>query len=288
MRFRISTAILLWWCIARHLCLSASESSINTSEDTLNFWRVANTRLLPVYAPLAEHIVTEYNLAEKKGIGIDLGSGPGNLIIELCKKTQRMQWINADINPNFFPLFLKEAEEAGVGHRVSAVHADAQVLPFENDYAEIIVSRGSFQFWDDKKLAFSEIYRVLKPGGIAFIGRGFSENLPVEIARKIRNQGKGPKYDVAKTANELQEIMQVLEINDYRILIPKPPGSEGVNYGIWLEFRKPVTKKHRLNNLKKEASKNSYREKNVYLYASDNTVVRDTRSHDVIAEPMLV
>ena len=244
MRFRISTAILLWWCIAGYLCLSASESSINTSEDTLNFWRVANTRLLPVYAPLAEHIVTEYNLAEKKGIGIDLGSGPGNLIIELCKRTQLMQWINADINPNFFPLFLKEAEEAGVGHRVSAVHADAQVLPFENDYAEIIVSRGSFQFWDDKKLAFSEIYRVLKPGGIAFIGRGFSENLPVEIARKIRKQGKGPNYDVAKTANELREIMQVLEINNYRILIPKPPGSEGVNYGIWLEFRKLVTKKH--------------------------------------------
>jgi len=195
--------------------------------------------------------VSDYNLTEKNGAGIDLGSGPGNLIIELCKRTSRMQWINADINPNYFPLFLREAKEAGFEHRVNAVFADAQELPFSDNYAEIIVSRGSFHLWKNKRSAFSEIYRVLKPGGVAFIGRGFSENLPIETARKIRKQGKGPKYDVAKTANELQEIIQILEINDYRILIPKPPGSEGVNYGVWLEFRKPVTKKHRLNNLQK-------------------------------------
>ena len=62
-------------------------------------------------------------------------------------------------------------------------------LPFEDNYAEIITSRGSFQFWKNKQLAFSEIYRVLKPGGVAFIGRGFSENLSIETARKIRQNG---------------------------------------------------------------------------------------------------
>ena len=50
---------------------------------------------------------------------------------------------------------------------------------------------------------------ALKFWGVAFIGRGFSENLPVEIARKVRaKQNGGPKYDVAKTAAELREIMK--------------------------------------------------------------------------------
>ncbi len=41
--------------------------------------------LKPVYAPLAKQIVADYNLVgQSSGIGIDLGSGPGQLIFELC------------------------------------------------------------------------------------------------------------------------------------------------------------------------------------------------------------
>lgn len=185
-------AILRLWFIAASFFVVLSESVACPLEDTLSFWRVANTRLLPVYAPLAEQITADYNLKEKDGIGIDLGSGPGSLIIELCKQTGQMQWINADINADYFPLFLKEAEEAGFKHRVNAVFADAQKLPFDDNYAEIVVSRGSFHFWKNKQSAFSEIYRVLKPGGVAFIGRGFSENLPVDVARKNSETGQGP------------------------------------------------------------------------------------------------
>ncbi len=212
-------------------------------EAALRFQKTANTVLKPVYAPLAEHIVSEFDLAGKKGTGVDVGSGPGTLIIELCKRTEGMHWINAEINPHFFVQFYKAAEEAGVGHRVSAVLADAQTLPFRDDYADIIVSRGSFHFWKDRRRAFSEIYRVLKPGGVAFVGRGFSPNLPVKVARQVRaDQGaKGgePKYDLKETEAELRGIMNTLKIREYRIRLPKPSGSEGVNYGIWLEFRKP-------------------------------------------------
>ena len=201
-------------------------------------------RLATVYAPLAEQIVKDFDLAEKRGIGIDLGSGPGNLIIELCKRT-RLHWVNADINPHFFADFFEAARDAGVGHRVSAIFADAQALPFRDNYADIIVSRGSFHFWKDKPRAFGEIYRVLKPGAVAFIGRGFSDNLPLETARRIRAEQKEGessvlKYDVAETESELRQIMGTVGVADYRIRIPKVPGGEDVKYGIWVEFRKPA------------------------------------------------
>lgn len=217
----------------------------DSGEYAQSFVRTASTVLAPVYGPLAEQIVLEFNLADKEGIGIDLGGGPGNLVVQLCKRTSRMHWINADINPAFFPYLSKSAEEAGVGHRISMMFADAQDLPFRDNYADIVVSRGSFQFWNNKQQAFSEIYRILKPGGIAYIGRGFSENLPVDVARKIRSgqKGKGgfPKYDVAETAQNLENLMTSLGIEEYTIRIPKPPGSEGINYGVWLEFHKPET-----------------------------------------------
>jgi ubiquinone/menaquinone biosynthesis C-methylase UbiE len=201
--------------------------------------RTSRSGLAPVYAPLAEQIVRDFDLGRKEGVAIDLGSGPGTLIIELCKRTQ-LHWINADINPRNFAYFYEQAEKHGFGCRVSAIMADARSLPFHDDYADFIVSRGSFHFWKDKVQAFREIYRVLKPGASAYIGRGFSRNLPVETAKKIRaKQGREMKYDVEETAAELCGIMNELRIEDYRIHRPKPPGSEEVNYGIWIEFHKP-------------------------------------------------
>jgi len=199
----------------------------------------AEGALAPVYAPLAQEITARLDLTDKEGVGIDLGSVPGTLILELCRRT-KLHWINADINPHFFPYFMRKAEGADLSGRVSAVRADAQTLPFRNDYAEVVVSRGSFQFWPDKVGAFGEILRVLKPGGVAYIGRGLPGNMPQDEAEQLRRRhGSGPKYDVDETEKELRGIMNTLGIADYAIRRPRVGNAAGVNYGIWLEFRKP-------------------------------------------------
>ncbi len=193
--------------------------------------------LLPVYAPLAKQITEDYKLTElTEGVGIDLGGGPGNLIFELCALTG-IHWINADINPNYFVNFFKEAESRGIGSRVSAVVADAKELPFRDNYADIIVSRGSFQFWGDLEKAFSEIIRVLKPDGVAYIGRGFARDMPVETARSVRKNQKGmPNYDKHEVSRELEKIFAKMGIGSYRIEMPEPAGADDVSYGIWIEI----------------------------------------------------
>jgi SAM-dependent methyltransferase len=108
-----------------------------------------------------------------------------------------------------------------------------------DNYADVIVSRGSFWLWPDKVKAFAEIRRVLKPGGVAYIGRGFSENLPVDVAETVRGgQRGGVKYDVAKTAEQLRKIMAALKIKDHRIVRPRLNNDNAVDYGVWVEFHK--------------------------------------------------
>ncbi|MFW6164040.1 MAG: class I SAM-dependent methyltransferase [Planctomycetota bacterium] len=201
--------------------------------------RAAEKTLAPVYAPLAEQIVADLDLADARGIGIDLGSGPGTLIVELCPRT-RMHWVNADINPYFFPYFYRLAEARGVGHRVSAVYANATRLPFRDGWADVVVSRGSYHFWPDREAGFAEIYRVLKPGGVAYVGRGFPANLPVETARAVRaKQGRRWGYEPKEQAQSLRTLLAGLGIRDVRVHLPAPPGSADVNYGLWVEFHKP-------------------------------------------------
>lgn len=212
---------------------------VHTQSDAEEFNRHAKGSLAPAYPYLAEYLVDRYQLAERQGIGIDLGSGPGDVIVELARRTRAMYWIDADINPHHFQYFFRDIDSLGLAHRVGAVFADAQRLPFRDRYADLIISRGSFHFWEDRLAAFAEILRVLKPGGSAFIGRGLSPNVPLDTAGSVRGrQGGGPRYDLDQTEAQLRQLMSSLGIESYEILRPRPEAD--VNYGIWIAFAKPI------------------------------------------------
>ncbi|MBN2505668.1 MAG: class I SAM-dependent methyltransferase [Verrucomicrobia bacterium] len=201
---------------------------------------VAATALAPVYPFLADYIVDRFDLADRAGIGVDIGGGSGRLVVELCRRTPRYYWINTDLNTHHAAAFWRETLTNGCAHRVALLFADAQHLPFRDDYADLIVSRGSFPFWDDPQRGFAEVYRVLKPGGQALIGRGFPPNVPLDVARQIRrNQSKGePKYDVRQSVEQLRRHMAHLRIDDHEIFRPRSDQAE-VNYGVWVRFSKP-------------------------------------------------
>lgn len=216
----------------------SSEPEGDLKQQAERMQRAAEGALAPVYAPTADWLVAQFSLAEKDGVAIDLGSGPGTLIAKLCERT-RLHWINADINPHHFPYFFTLIDRRGFSERVSAIKADAADLPFKENFAEFIVSRGSFPFWNDQKAGFAEVLRVLKPGARAVIGRGLSPNMPVEIARAVRDkQNGGPEYDLQETRNKILNILA--EIGASRIVFhrDKPAGAEDINYGIWVEFTK--------------------------------------------------
>lgn len=208
-------------------------------EEASRFNATAKTALAPAYQFLAGYIVDRFEIRGKQGIGIDIGGGPGDLVLELSKRTPGFYWIDADINPWFSGFLYQEALKNHLSHRIGFVFADAHYLPFRDNYADLIVSRGSMQQWNNREQAFAEMYRVLKPGGHAFIGRGFSENMPLEVAKKVREmQGGGPGYSPDSAALELEEIMRKLQISDYEILRPRMD-QEQVNYGVWIIFTKP-------------------------------------------------
>jgi ubiquinone/menaquinone biosynthesis C-methylase UbiE len=52
---------------------------------------------------------------------------------------------------------------------VEYVHADAQNLPFENNFFDAVFSNGSLHEWSQPLAILDEIYRVLRPGGHFFI-----------------------------------------------------------------------------------------------------------------------
>ena len=105
----------------------------------------------------------------REGICIDVGCGSGLLAVELAKRSN-FKIIGLDIDANVKPLFEENIRKAGLQKRISFVLGDAQKMPFVDNYADVIISRGTLTFIPDKKKCLREAYRVMKPTGAVFLG----------------------------------------------------------------------------------------------------------------------
>ena len=117
---------------------------------------------------------------------------------------------------------------------------DVHRMPFSDNFADLVISRGSFLFWKDKIKAFKEIYRILKPEGIAFIGGGMGKLLPQVEKQRIKTimekRNIGPPDNLKVSIDEMKVILRKARIFQFEILTD---GEEsGCPCGIWVQFRK--------------------------------------------------
>lgn len=141
--------------------------------------KITKTVFAPIYPMIAQQIKEEFNIT--KGICVDLGSGPAALSINLARITDlRIHAIDA--SKHSFKIATDNIKEQEFEDQIIPVLGSVEDMPFEDNFADIIVSRGSIFFWDDLNKAFNEIFRILKPGGKTAIGGGFGS---AEMKEKI-------------------------------------------------------------------------------------------------------
>lgn len=144
---------------------------------------IAEHIFAPIYPVIADHIVQESRIRE--GMCLDLGCGIASLGIAVAQVTD-MQVYGIDLSRDMCILSKEKALHHSVSDKVVPVAADVHTLPFRNNCADLIVSRGSVFFWKNLPVAFTEIARVLVPGGQAWIGGGFgTKELKEKISAKM-------------------------------------------------------------------------------------------------------
>lgn len=97
---------------------------------------------------------------------LDVATGPGVLALELASRVARVDAVD------FSSAMLEELEakrvRAGV-ENVFAQLADGQALPFEEGSFDAAFSMFGLMFFADRSRGFSELFRVLRPGGVAVV-----------------------------------------------------------------------------------------------------------------------
>ena len=97
---------------------------------------------------------------------VDVGSGAGfDSFVAAAQVGPEGQVVGVDMTAEMLAKSRGTAAELGLDH-VTFREGLAEALPVEDGWADVVISNGVFNLCPDKRAVFSEVWRVLRPGGV--------------------------------------------------------------------------------------------------------------------------
>jgi SAM-dependent methyltransferase len=117
---------------------------------------------------------------------VDIGSGAGfDSFIAAGQVTSGGRVVGIDMTPEMLDKSRQTANALGLSH-VEFLDGLAETIPVDDNWADAVISNGVINLCADKQAVFTEIYRVLRPGGtlqFADIANGLP--VPLEAMQDI-------------------------------------------------------------------------------------------------------
>lgn len=135
------------------------------------------------YELVARHIIgyrAEGNL-------LDIGTGPGWLLVKLHERAPRLRLTGADVSPSMVARARKNMVKAGLADMIEIRQAEASHLPFDDRSFDMVVSTGSIHHWKNPTAGLNEVYRVLKAGGYSLLYDIVSD-IPKPVLREMARE----------------------------------------------------------------------------------------------------
>ena len=152
-----------------------------------DFDKIANEIFFPIYEVIAQDAIRI--LGRKNGVCLDVGCGGGHLGLSVAKASD-MRITLMDVKEDALQIANNRIKDWSLEGRTSTLVSDVRKINLPDNGFDLIISRGSIGFWGDRdemKQAFAEIYRVLAPNGMTYVGKGFGS---VELRAKITAEMK--------------------------------------------------------------------------------------------------
>jgi len=98
---------------------------------------------------------------------LDIGTGTGTFALNAARKGSCVHAV--DISELMISVAIQKAEKIGVKNKIKFICADAENLPFKNNFFDIIYSASVPHDVNDFEKYLEEIHRVLKPKGRVYL-----------------------------------------------------------------------------------------------------------------------
>lgn len=110
---------------------------------------------------------------------LDVATGTGDLAILASQKTNANQIIGVDISAGMLEVGKEKIKQLKLENKIQLQLGDSEKLPFEDQYFDAITVAFGVRNFENLDKGLSEIYRVLKPGGIFVVLETSVPTLPI-------------------------------------------------------------------------------------------------------------
>ncbi|OGP55546.1 MAG: hypothetical protein A2Y65_00880 [Deltaproteobacteria bacterium RBG_13_52_11] len=125
-----------------------------------------------------------------EGSILDIGTGPGWLLVKLHQQAPRLRIIGLDTSASMVAKARKNMVAAGLSEEIEVKEGNASQLSFADNTFETVVSTGSIHHWKDPIGGLNEVYRVLKKGGNALLYDIVSDTPKPVLKEMARGYGR--------------------------------------------------------------------------------------------------
>jgi len=122
-----------------------------------------------------------------EGSLVDIGTGPGRLLVKLHELSPAMRLVGIDSSPSMVTKGRQNMADAGLSGVIEIREGNASQIPFGDDSFDVVVSTGSIHHWKDPLSGLNEVYRVLRPGAYALMYDLVSDT-PASIVKEMAHE----------------------------------------------------------------------------------------------------
>jgi ubiquinone/menaquinone biosynthesis C-methylase UbiE len=188
------------------------------------------------------HQLMAKQLVEKlpaNGSVLEIAPGPGYFCIELAK-LGNFQITGLDISKSFVEIARRNASEAG--YKIDFREGNASAMPFKNDAFDFTFCQAAFKNFSEPVKAISEMYRVLKLGGMAVIADMRRDASAQDIDSEVNGMGLDPlnRFFVKWTFDHML-LKSAYSVDQMKSMVKQTPFGtcridvKGVGFMVWLQ-----------------------------------------------------
>ena len=199
----------------------------DSSEMTMEqYSEIMKKQLGKEYIRFADSLIKKVNPVHN-ALVLEIGPGPGWAGINLLKRRNDLILEGIEASTDMVRVAKQNAAKEGFVKRILYKKGTGEEMThIPNQHYDLVISRDSLHHWEDPKKVFSEIKRVLKPGGKIYIHdhrRDLNSfgRLIVSIFSFLfaGDMGKYWKSSIAAsyTKEEIESLLNEIQINDWTV-----------------------------------------------------------------------